>query len=122
MSRRKLLLSFLTIIAVLALSFASLQKNEAKPFHTVMEKSMLEKFEHGPLRNGIDSGQYFLGSVRCKGCHGFDTLHHASVDGNGVDINLYDDWRSSMMANSAKDPLWRAKVSHEILVDAGHSL
>jgi len=70
----------------------------------------------------IQPGQYFLGSTNCKGCHGFDTLHYANVDANGTDINLYDDWESSMMANAAKDPLWRAKVSHEILSNPNDSL
>ncbi|MEO5673068.1 MAG: T9SS type A sorting domain-containing protein [Chitinophagales bacterium] len=121
MSRRKILLSFLTVIAVIAISFASLQENEARPFHTDSEKDFFKNGGNGPIRNGIDSGQYFLSSSRCEGCHGYDTLQQSNVDANGTDINLYDDWESSMMANSAKDPLWRAKVSHEILVNAGHS-
>jgi hypothetical protein len=45
----------------------------------------------------------------------------ASVDDDGIDINLYDDWQTTMMANSARDPLWRAKVSHEILVNPAHA-
>lgn len=28
-----------------------------------------------------------------------------------------DGWAGTMMANSAKDPFWRAKVSHEILAN-----
>lgn len=118
---RKLLLLVLTLVAALVFSFASLQKNEAHPFHTPLEKDFFQHHLQGPTRNPIDSDQYFLGSVRCKGCHGFDTLHLANIDANGVDINLYDDWESSMMANSAKDPFWRAKVSHEILVNPAHS-
>src|SRR5205085_12142536 len=107
----------LSLLAAMVFSIASLQKNEAKPFHTAQEKILFRHYLHGGIRNPIDSGQYFLSSFSCKGCHGFDTMHHASVAEGGVDINLYDDWESSMMANSAKDPLWRAKVSHEILVD-----
>ena len=113
---RKLLLLLLTLVAALVFSFASLQKNEAHPFHTPLKKISFSIIFMVSTRNPIDSDQYFLGSIRCKGCHGFDTLHQANIDANGVDINLYDDWESSMMANSAKDPFWRAKVSHEILV------
>lgn len=118
MSIRRPLIYFIAISTVLLLTFASWQQNDAKPFHTRMEREFFETH----LRNPIDSDQYFLGSIRCKGCHGFDTLHVANIDGNGVDINLYDDWQSSMMANASKDPLWRAKVSHEILVNPSHAL
>jgi hypothetical protein len=41
------------------------------------------------------------------------------VTSYGLDVNIADDWAGTMMANSAKDPLWRAKVSHEILVNPG---
>src|SRR4030095_4286319 len=109
--------SFFPVIAVLLLTISAYHKNDAKPFHTSLEK---EFFDHH-LRTPIDSDQYFLGSINCKGCHGFDTLHIANIDENGVDINLFDDWQTTMMGNAAKDPLWRAKVSHEILVNPGHS-
>jgi hypothetical protein len=72
--------------------------------------------------NPIDSGEYFLHSAECKTCHGYDPSNYANVDANGNDVNLFDDWEATMMANSAKDPLWRAKVSHEILVNPAHAL
>lgn len=62
----------------------------------------------------------FAGSGVCLKCHGFDTLGVASVDMNGQDVNVVSDWRSTMMANSAKDPFWRAKVSHEVLLYPQH--
>lgn len=58
----------------------------------------------------------FAGSGACTNCHGFDTAMIASVDPLGNDINVVDDWQATMMANSAKDPFWRAKVSHEVLL------
>lgn len=64
----------------------------------------------------IDSTIIFPTAATCRGCHGFDANGHALVDGAGNDVNIYDDWRSTMMANSAKDPFWRAKVSHEVLL------
>lgn len=121
MYKRKVLLLTLTLVAALVFSFATLQKNEARPFHTPLEKDFFQHQSGSPIRNPIDSDEYFLGSISCRGCHGFDTMQQASVDENGVDINLYDDWESSMMANSAKDPFWRAKVSHEILVNPAHA-
>lgn len=116
-SRRHLVYLF-SICTIGVVTLSSIQRNSAKPFHSALEITYFKN----KMMNPIDSDQYFLGSVRCKGCHGFDTLHIANIDANGVDINLYDDWQTTMMANSAKDPLWRAKVSHEILVDPGHAL
>lgn len=59
----------------------------------------------------------FGGSGLCAGCHGHDPVAYAMVTSWGQDVNVYDDWAGTMMANSAKDPFWRAKVSHEILVN-----
>lgn len=63
------------------------------------------------------SNSYFASSGVCDNCHGFDPNGIASVDMEGTDINVVDDWRSSMMANSARDPFWRAKVSHEVFIN-----
>lgn len=90
---------------------------EKKQFHSEKEKELLHN-----IATPIANGQYFLHSQECKTCHGFDSLHYANIDADGVSVNVYDDWESTMMANSARDPLWRAKVSHEILVDPAHSL
>lgn len=78
--------------------------------------------EIAELRGGIGLpggfNNYFSGSGNCYGCHGPDILNnYASVDANGNDVNVMDDWRSTMMANSAHDPFWRAKVSHEVAVN-----
>ncbi|MBC7777142.1 MAG: T9SS type A sorting domain-containing protein [Phycisphaerae bacterium] len=69
----------------------------------------------------IDSNVLFPVAKTCGGCHGHDPLMHALVTTSGTDVNIYDDWRSTMMANSSKDPFWRAKVSHEIMVNPSHS-
>ncbi|MFN9799105.1 MAG: hypothetical protein ACK54P_03715, partial [Bacteroidota bacterium] len=53
----------------------------------------------------------------CDHCHGHDPAGLASVDAEGNDVNVVDAWRSSIMANSARDPFWRAKVSHELAVN-----
>ena len=66
------------------------------------------------------SNSLFTGSGRCAGCHGYDINGIASVTGEGEDVNPTDFWRATMMANSAKDPFWRAKVSHEVAVNPDH--
>lgn len=65
----------------------------------------------------VQSG-YFWTSGRCAGCHGRDLLGQTSIEpGTGRDINVVNDWRSSIMANSARDPFFRAKLDHEQLVN-----
>ena len=75
-------------------------------------------------RAGIDNlplaeNDYFFSAGHCDPCHGHDTAGFASLDSLGNDVNVVDDWRATMMANSAKDPFWRAKVSHETLINPG---
>lgn len=50
----------------------------------------------------------FSGSGNCAFCHS------SLTDSAGNDVSIDAQWRSSMMANSAKDPLWKAKISSEI--------
>ena len=73
---------------------------------------------YGGLPEGSNS--LFTGSGKCAGCHAADPNHFAGIAGQtfpatpmpgGWDVNPTDAWRSSIMANSAKDPFWRAKVS-----------
>ena len=64
--------------------------------------------------------ELFAASGACVQCHGYDTLGIASVDVFGNDVNVVDDWRATMMGNAAKDPFWRAKVSHEVLLHQQH--
>lgn len=82
---------------------------------------------HAFLKNTVltppnDSVHLFPTAKQCNGCHGFDPQMNAMVDWQGNDVNVYDDWSTTMMANSAKDPFWRAKVSHEVLVNPSHKL
>ena len=50
----------------------------------------------------------FVGSGLCVMCH------EALVDSTGADVSITNDWRSTMMANAAKDPAWQAKVASEV--------
>ena len=66
------------------------------------------------------SNGHFQSAGTCDHCHGFDSSGVYNVDLEGGDINVVDDWRSTMMANSSRDPYWRAKISHEVLVNPAH--
>lgn len=108
------LAGFILLVILLRSPFVA---NTQKAFHSPEEISFFQSHFRPPL----DSGEYFSLPQNCKGCHGFDTLGLANVDATGMDVNLYDDWETSMMGLSGIDPLWKAKVSHEILVNPGHA-
>jgi hypothetical protein len=75
--------------------------------------------EFGPLLpNNINP--HFMASGNCDGCHGYDPTGHASVDAEGHDISPITAWRATMMANSGKDPFFRAKMSHESTMNPSH--
>ena len=107
------LLSSLFLLAMLPVS------EEEKPYHS---KAALDNyFASFAFLPPVDSSLIFPNASNCSGCHGRDQLMNALVDYFGNDVNMHDDWRSSMMANSAKDPFWQAKVSHEVLTNPNHS-
>lgn len=69
----------------------------------------LISFGQNPLPTQISA--LFSGSGNCQVCHtsnGTTVLTH-----NGIDISPATNWRSTMMANASKDPLWRAVVAAE---------
>lgn len=92
---------------------------EASAYHT---KAELEDFRGGGQGLASGANNFFRASGDCYGCHGPDNIGpvFANRDANGNDVNALDNWRSTMMANSARDPFWRAKVSHEVSVNPGH--
>ncbi|MBX7094421.1 MAG: T9SS type A sorting domain-containing protein [Flavobacteriales bacterium] len=69
---------------------------------------------------GFQSNALFSAAGICYNCHGYDANQSSSVDAAGNDINVIDAWAGTMMANSARDPFWRAKVSHEVDVNPAH--
>lgn len=58
-----------------------------------------------------DVSAHFSGSGNCAECH--TGAGSVMIEG-GQDISPITQWRSTMMANSARDPLWRAMVSAEV--------
>ncbi len=116
---KKILLVFTTLFLFIIL--ASLlnphQYDARASFHTPQEITAFKQ----QFLTAIGPGEYFLTSEHCRGCHGFDSAQLANIDENGNSVNLFDHWQSTMMANSARDPLWRAKVSHEIQVNPAHA-
>lgn len=60
----------------------------------------------------------FSGSGNCQMCH---VSNGNIMTENGTDISPITQWRSTMMANSSKDPFWRAKVATELAAFPQHS-
>lgn len=112
-------IAFFLFGSILLFSMIPIKENNGT-FHTEAE---LESFlTHSSWLPPVDSNIIFPTSGNCIGCHGYDPQMNGMVTSEGEDVNVHDDWQTSMMANSAKDPFWRAKVSHEILVNPNHSL
>jgi hypothetical protein len=115
--KSKWLLFSILISLVLLLAAARGEKEQVLKYHSGEDIEMYRLLQ-GELPLGDNS--MFTGSGKCAGCHGFDNNGFASVTPEGQDVNVVDDWRATLMANSAKDPFWRAKVSHEVSVNPQH--
>ena len=57
----------------------------------------------------VAKGPHFVAGERCMACH------NGMVTASGRDLSFGLDWRTSMMANSARDPYWQAAVRRETL-------
>ncbi len=104
---------------LIVLSFTNISSESFANQRKKWSKSDIEKLH--TILPPYDSANYFPTSSQCMGCHGHDPNMNALVDLSGNDVNPFDFWSASMMANSAKDPFWRAKVSHEITVNPTHA-
>jgi hypothetical protein len=60
-----------------------------------------------------DNGPQFQTSDRCLACHNGMTAP------SGTDVSIGIDWRTSLMANSSRDPYWQASVRRESMDHAG---
>ena len=111
----------LIMSVIMLVALAPVENQTEARFHSLAE---LKVFRASKSHNfmDIDSSLLFTTGKVCGGCHGHDINNYALLDEGGNDVNIYDDWRATMMANSAKDPFWRAKVSHEVLTNPAHQL
>jgi type IX secretion system substrate protein len=104
-------------LAYLSSSFIEKGKTEAYKFHSQRDINHFESIAK-VLPTGMNS--IFAASGECELCHGTAGAGPnttALQDAMGNDVSPVADWKATIMANSAKDPFWRAKVSHEVLVN-----
>lgn len=71
-----------------------------------------------PLATPVETDT-FATSDTCERCHSNHPSSVAMRDDVAGEVGPYDLWQSSMMANAARDPLWRAVVSAEIAATPG---
>lgn len=62
---------------------------------------------------GLLEGHFATGRA-CATCHSGAEQATALKDAQGRSVAPFDLWRGTMMANSARDPLWRAQVAAEL--------
>jgi len=77
------------------------------PSEVISSFAELTDFEQNDYNANFTSA-HFSGSKNCAVCH------DGISDNKGNDLSIVKDWSASMMANAAKDPLWKAKVSSEM--------
>lgn len=106
------------IAIIIVISMANFKGNiaQARTFHSPKETARLQDLLQ---TQPYDTNNFFATGGRCGGCHGHDPNNISLITPSGEDVNIADDWAGTMMANAAKDPFWRSKVSHEILVNPG---
>jgi len=61
-----------------------------------------------PAHDADFRSTHFTGSAVCAGCH------NDLTDATAANVSIESDWSTSMMALSARDPFYRAKVASEI--------
>jgi len=116
-------LSFKFAVSILLVSLVYLgtwlpQPQQATAYHSSEELAFMRAHLTMPPQ---DSSLLFPTSSLCEGCHGSDEEAFAMVTADGEDVNMYDQWQTSIMALGAKDPYWRAKMRHEAIVHPGHA-
>lgn len=77
---------------------------------TQFPQAALADFATAPQSTGSTTftSTNFSGSGNCAMCH------NGIVDNQNKDVSIITDWSSTMMANSTRDPFWKAKVRSEL--------
>ena len=116
----KFLVTFIIVLSVFSLSFVSMEEGVFDMDEKGNKCLKLEYVGHMNMMPPVDSTLMFPPSSACEGCHSADPNGNAMVNIFGEDVSFITDWEATMMANSAKDPYWRAKVAHEVYVNPDH--
>lgn len=107
----------LTLIFSALIGFQWVPSDKMEEYHREEDRAHFKMLQADlpVLYNGL-----FSGSGACVNCHGSDPAGIASTTSMGEDVNVVDDWKGSIMANSAKDPYWKAKVQESVILNPEH--
>ena len=86
----------------------------ATPSPAVQQAPEAPLADYTGLSLPLDRNDLFAGSGVCAVCH------TQMVDESGADVSIDAAWRSTMMANAARDPYWQASVRREVLSNPQH--
>jgi len=75
---------------------------------TIAEPNLSFQLPPQPAGDATFSTSHFSGSDNCTQCH------NNLTDNQGNDVAIEKDWSATMMANSTRDPFWKAKVRTEL--------
>lgn len=69
----------------------------------------VQSVEHPGLPLSVELREMFSTAGGCAACHS------GMSDESGADVSITSFWRSTMMANAARDPFWQASVRAEVM-------
>ncbi|MCK4843300.1 MAG: hypothetical protein KAT04_15675 [Methylococcales bacterium] len=75
---------------------------------TIPEPTLSFQLPPQPVGDAAFNRNHFSGSDNCTQCH------NNLSDNQGNDVSIETDWSATMMANSTRDPFWKAKVRTEL--------
>jgi hypothetical protein len=79
--------------------------------------------QRGPRRATARAAEHpvFMPGIRCALCHSLSPRATALRTATGEDASPHGLWSATMMANSFRDPFWRAQVAREIDANPGEA-
>ena len=117
LSKRNLVFLLFVVGAAVCLGrFFATAPSNSEDSHSAVEKNEVPKIHNTARTSPVESQEpHFLNSKNCALCHSNSDRANAMRDAKNRPIAPYDLWQASMMANSSRDPFWRAVLSAEVV-------
>ncbi|MEE9311566.1 MAG: hypothetical protein V3V10_04060 [Planctomycetota bacterium] len=113
MKKLQIILAMLTALAVVAVYYFPADAGS---------RSARQSWETRNLPEGQKTyANHFATALACEVCHGNADTAENLRDEKKRPVSPYQLWQSSMMANAARDPFWRAVVSAEVANNPEHA-
>lgn len=109
----QIMLALLTALAVVAVYYFPVEAGSRAARSVWANRNLPEGRE--------TYANHFATSLSCDICHGNVDTAENMRDEKERPVSPYQLWQSSMMANAARDPFWRAVVSAEVATNPEHA-